>query len=419
VSTSFALTEPVAAHRIRTGQWRRAGAAVFCSAWGGNQFTPLLLMYRHVGGYSTVTVDLFLGAYVAGLAPGLLIAGPASDVHGRRRVMVVGTALSLLGSLVLALGATGPLPLYLGRLISGAAVGIAMSVGTSWIKELSTAPHDRRADVGAGARRASLAVTLGFGLGGGVAGALAQWTPWPTVLPYLAHVAIGVPVLIGAIRGTETRAPQRIAALRSRLRVPIAGHRRFLRVVLPMAPWIFGSAGVAYAVMPQLTAGRVGHWQLAYATLVTVCTPAAGALVQPLAKRLDSVGTARAVLAAMVVMSVGMAVSAVDAQLRLPWLGVVVAVVLGAGYGIALVSGLLEIQRICADSDTGDLAGLTGVYYALAYSGFLLPVLLATLSHLLSYPLLLAALSGCALACTGVVGVSSRRDLPVTATDTR
>ncbi|MEK8170114.1 hypothetical protein NKH77_11215 [Streptomyces sp. M19] len=36
---------------------------------------PLLLMYRERGGYSEVTVDAFLAAYVVGLVPGLLVAG--------------------------------------------------------------------------------------------------------------------------------------------------------------------------------------------------------------------------------------------------------------------------------------------------------------------------------------------------------
>jgi len=40
---------------------------------------------------------------------------------------------------------------------------------------------------------------------------------------------------------------------------------------------------VAYAIIPQLVDGRLGSWDLPYATLLTVCTLGAGALVQPLA----------------------------------------------------------------------------------------------------------------------------------------
>ena len=66
--------------------WKLAVPAMFCCGWGGNQFTPLLLLYRRDGGYSAVTVDLFLGAYVIGLVPGLLLAGALSDRHGRKPI---------------------------------------------------------------------------------------------------------------------------------------------------------------------------------------------------------------------------------------------------------------------------------------------------------------------------------------------
>ena len=87
----------------------------------------------------------------------------------------------------------------------------------------------------------------------------------------------------------------------------------------------------------------------------------------------------------MTVLLAGTVLCAADAALRSPWLALVAAVVLGAGYGIAVVTGLLQVQRI-ASAD--DLAGLTGVYYTLAYAGFLLPTVLALVSSQVSYPVL-------------------------------
>jgi predicted MFS family arabinose efflux permease len=396
---------------MRAG-WKPVVLAMFCCGWGGNQFTPMLLLYRREGGYSTVTVDLFLGAYVVGLIPGLLLAGAFSDRHGRKPLMVVGTVLSLLSSVTLMFGAASPAPLYLGRLATGFAVGIAMAVGTSWVKELSQPPHDLTADSGAGARRAALGLTLGFGLGAGVAGSLAQWGPWPLVLPYVVHAGLVLPALVLLRGAPESRTRPATGSLWSLLRVPAVAHRRFLRVVLPMAPWIFGSAGIAYAVTPTLVGDRVGSWGLAYATLLTVCTLGTGALVQPLAKRLDSGSTARAIVVAMILMSAGVALSAVVAEVGLPWLGVVDGVLLGAAYGIAVVSGLLEIQRIAAANGGDDLAGLTGVYYSVAYVGFLLPAVLAAIAELAPYAVLLGGVALVTLACTGIVLASSRRHLP-------
>ncbi|WP_435173336.1 MFS transporter [Actinacidiphila sp. bgisy145] len=389
--------------------WRQAAAGLVACGWGGNQFTPLLLMYRRTDGYSTVVVDALLGAYVVGLIPGLMIGGPLSDRWGRRPLMIAGTLLSLLASAVLAAGSLGLAPLVAGRLLTGAAVGIAMAVGSSWVKELSQGPYDPAADAGAGARRSSLALTVGFGVGPGVAGALAQWGPWPTALPFLVHVAVGAVLLGVMLRAPETRAPAAGGAapggLLADLRVPAAGHRRFLRVVLPLAPWVFGSAGIAYAVTPQLVDARLGDWGLAYATALTVLTLGMGAVVQPFAKRLGARSTVAAMSVAMVLMALGMAVCALVAVTGSPWLAPAGALVLGAGYGIAIVSGLVEIQRIARPDD---LAGLTGVYYAAAYAGFLLPTVLAAAAPLVGYAVMLCALAVLAVGCLAVIVTSAR-----------
>jgi MFS family permease len=394
--------------------WIAVAAAMFCCGWGGNQFTPLLVMYRETAGYSVLTVDEFLGAYVVGLAPALLIVGGLSNRYGRRPLLIAGVVCSLVASALLAFGESGPLLIFLGRFVSGVAVAIAMAVGTTWAKELSEAPYDTSALPGAGARRSALSLTLGFGLGAGVGGVLAQWGPWPMVTPYVVHLALTAAVLPLLLRSPETHhrhaAPADPNVRRAGFKVPAVRHPRFLRVILPMAPWIFGAAGVAYATMPQIVGGQLGRWDLAYSTLLTVCTLGAGAAVQPIAKRLDRLTDARAIVIAMVIMSGGLGVSALGALLHSPLLALLAAVVLGVAYGIAVVSGLLEIQRLVPPSE---LAGITGAYYAVAYLGFLLPTVLAALSGVAGYPVLLGGLVVVALAGTTLIAVSTRAHLPI------
>jgi predicted MFS family arabinose efflux permease len=384
---------------------------MFCIGWGGNQFTPLLSVYRERAGYTQADVDLLLGAYVLGLVPGLLLASALSDHFGRRPLLLCGAACSAAGSLVLALGTAGGFDVLIaGRMLTGVAVGIAMAVGTAWVTELSRPPHDRAARPGSGARRAAIALSLGLGIGPGAAGVLAQWGPSPLVLPFLVQVLLVTGALAMLLaRGVETRRDDSGLRFRHRLRVPAAAHRRFRWVVLPMAPWIFGSAGIAYAIIPQLVGPRLGHWSLMYATVLTVATLGTGVAVQPLARRLDSRTTARAVLFSMILMSAGVAAAALTAAIRSPWLGLPVALLLGGAYGIAVISGLLEIGRIAAPDD---LAGLTGVYYALAYLGFLLPATLAGLARWVGYPELLLALALVAVASTAVIASAYSRHLP-------
>ena len=249
--------------RRSSPDWHLAAPSLFVMAWGGNHFTPLLHMYETLGRYSTVMADLFLGFYVVGLVPGLLLAGALSDRYGRKPLVVAGMAAGVIASLLLGLGFTSAVVLCVGRFFAGVSVGVAMSVGTAWIKELSSPPFDYLAGRTAGARRPALTLTLGFGLGAGVAGALAQWGPLPTLAPYAVHIALSILVLPRLLKAPETITPRRGGSLLEDLRVPLAGHRRFVRVIAPSAPWVFGAAGVAYAIMPALVADQLGGLDLA------------------------------------------------------------------------------------------------------------------------------------------------------------
>jgi MFS family permease len=385
----------VTRHRIRP--WVAVAIAVGYIGWGGNQFTPLLIAYAQSSGYTRVDVDILLGAYVVGLVPGLLLASALSDRHGRRRMMLFGIASSALGSVTLAVGDVLGFPaLFAGRMLSGLAVGIAMAVGSAWIIELSKPPFED-ASPGAGARRASICLSVGLALGPLFAGLLAALAPLPLVLTYVLHVALCLPALWAVQRhSVETRHDATQEPIVHALKVPAAGHRRFVRVVVPMAPWIFGSAGIAYAIVPALVVDKLGSWALLYTAGLTVLTLLCGVLVQPIARRLDDRSSARAVVVSMVLMAAGVFSAVATALTRSVVMAVVVAMLLGCAYGIAIVSGLLEIQRM---AEPDELAGISGVYYSLAYVGFLLPAALAGLAHFFSYPAMLTAVGLLATMC--------------------
>ncbi len=395
------------ADRGRPAAWLRPAPAVFLLAWGGNHFTPLLHLYEQLGGYAPWQANLLLGMYVAGLVPGLLVAAAISDQHGRKPLLVAGTIAAIVGSVLLAIGFHAFALLCLGRVCAGLGVGVAMSVGTSWMKELSSPPLDSRASATAGARRPALTLTLGFALGAGVTGALAQWAPGPAVTPYLVHGLLA----LGALALLAT-APESLPVHRRArgpwwrdLRVPSAAHRRFTRLVVPAAPWVFAAAGVAYAIMPSIVRDRLGPWTTLYATALTVLTLGAGALVQNAVPALNRLTRGHALVIGLALMTIGMLLAVLASIVRDPALALLVAAVLGAAYGICVVAGLLHVQDIATPQD---LAGLTGVYYSLAYAGFLLPTLLALLTPAVTYT---ASLAGVALACAACLTVVARASL--------
>ncbi|WP_348788512.1 MFS transporter [Leifsonia sp. NPDC080035] len=394
----------------RRAPWRPVFAVMFFCSWCGNQFSPLLLMYKDVQHYSELTVNMFLGVYVLGLAPALLVAGALSDRHGRRPVLTAGVVTALLASASLALGALGPVPIYAGRLLSGITVGIAMAVGTSWMKEVSSPRYEPGVDRAAGARRASLAFTLGSAAGALVAGGIAQFTVFGEELPFVVHILLTLPCLWAVLRVPETvvtggeRGP-----LREQLRIPAAAHKRFRRVVMVAAPWIFAAAALAYGYLPVLLGDETGEWGLGYATVLTVVALGVASLVQPIAKRLHSLASARGLVAALGTIAAGLVVLTGAVAFRSLLLGLVAAVVLGAGMGIALVSGLLEVQSIASPRD---LAGLTGMFYAVAYAGFLVPTLLAAVTPPLSTIGLFVALVALAGLSALMLLLSSTKHLP-------
>ena len=124
---------------------------------------------------------------------------------GRAARFAAGLLLAgALGSVVLAASMSSFVLLCAGRVLAGIGVGVGMSVCSTRIKELSSAPHDPGATPTAGARRSSMILTLGFALGAGVTGSLAQWAPLPGQLPVL--VPLGGGLLAGlALRSVERR----------------------------------------------------------------------------------------------------------------------------------------------------------------------------------------------------------------------
>lgn len=122
---------------------------------------------------------------------------------------------------------------------------------------------------------------------------------------------------------------------------------------------------------------------IAFSALLCAVALGVGFGVQHFGRTLVS-GRAGVVVALALVVS-GMAFAAWAASVVAVWAALTAAAVLGAGYGMALLAGLQEIQRIAGPDD---LAGMTAVFYSLCYLGFGVPAAMAFLSQWVSYPMM-------------------------------
>ena len=383
--------------------WLPAAAVLLAAGWGSNQFTPMLLVYRHTLGLDTGTLEALFGAYALGLIPGLLLAGPWSDARGRRAVVVPAAALSLVADSTLIAGSQAVALLFVGRLLTGVGSGAAFGAGTAWLRE-SARPPAGTASHATAARRAAIAMTAGFGLGPLVAGLLAQWAPSPAVTPYLPHLAFTAVVLVLLRGAAETGGGPGRAV---RLRWTGVRNARFRRVVAPMAPWVFAAPAIAFALLPSVVGADHAAHGIALTAVITSVTALAGVVIQPLARRLEAHAQRnRAGITGLLVVAAGLGLGAAAVGTDEMVLLMPTAVVLGCAYGLCLVAGLSEVQLLAED---GGLGSLTAAYYALTYLGFAAPYLLALAAHLAGYDLLLTISAALALSTAALVARQSTR----------
>lgn len=389
------------ASRASSGAWVKIAFAMFAVGWGANQFSPMLIVYRHELRLGAAAVAGLFLVYALTLIPGLLIGGPASDRFGRRLVVLPFVALSPLATLLLVLGPRSLAFISAGRALAGLCSGVVFGSATAWVQELS---HG----TGQSARRAALALTAGFGLGPVVAAVLAQWAPDPLVVPYVPHLVIGVAAAIMVWQAPDgTRYPQALPVTEARSWPPAAVRtRRFWLAVAPASPMVFGSVALAIVVLPEdVTSART--LSAGFAGLMTALTFSAGVGVQPVARRLGNplAGVVAGLCCAAV--GAGVAVAAVAGADRV--LAGVSAVLLGLAYGLCLVSGLRQAEQMAGPGQRG---AVVACYYALAYVGFAAPYLAAGLGAVSGQAGAFGVLAGIAVliaAWTAVYGLRPDR----------
>lgn len=150
-------------------------------------------------GTTAVITQLTMTACIAGMATGQLLAGPYSDSHGRRRLIVASTLVFLLMSALCAVAPSGPL-LIAERALQGMATGAAAGIGRAVVTDSS---HGRVAAARFGTLSAVglVAPVIGPVIGGG----LLRYGSWRTVFWFLALV--GLAMSVAALYGLPETLP--------------------------------------------------------------------------------------------------------------------------------------------------------------------------------------------------------------------
>jgi DHA1 family bicyclomycin/chloramphenicol resistance-like MFS transporter len=175
-------------------------ALAFC---GLHMVVPVLPLLVVVFDDSAARVQLVLSLYLAGIAAGQLVYGPASDRFGRRPVLLAGLATFLLGTALCALAWSLP-ALIAGRVLQalGACAGIVLA--RAIIRDV----YDREA-AARGLALVMMAMTLAPAISPACGAYLAEWFGWRAIFALLgglgAIVFVATAARLGETNFTRTR----------------------------------------------------------------------------------------------------------------------------------------------------------------------------------------------------------------------
>ncbi len=352
--------------------------------------TPLWSLFARRDGFSSLTITVVFAAYAVAVAVSLILAGHLSDTYGRRRLLLPALALNVVAGLVFV--AWPALPgLLVARVLSGLGVGAATATATVWLAEL-----DARRRTQAGGHRAQITSTAanlgGLGLGGLIAGVLAQWVGHALAVPFIALVGALLVGLVAIALAPETR----VAALpRPRYRpqhvsVPPRSRGRFFAAATAVAI-TFAVFGLITSLAPSFLAGTLHEPSHALAGAVSFALFGTAALSQTLT---GPRSPHQLLAAAIPTLLVGIGLLTLALWVPSPSIGIFLAgdLVAGVGAGLMFKGAIETVTDISLPERRAE--AVAGFFLA-AYIGLAGPVIgLGALTQIASTRVSLLVFSG-------------------------
>jgi MFS family permease len=233
------------------GRTARGAAAtdLACMYMGSTLVTPLYVLYEEAFDFSELTLTLIFAAYAFGNIASLFVFGRLSDQIGRRRTALPAIGVAVLATLVF-LFAAGTAWLFVARVLSGLAIGMASAAAAAWVVDLTRNRKEQRgAAITTGAIFSGLAIAV---LAGGL---LAQYAPAPLKLPFVIYLVV-LAVLAFVVSRTKDTVEDRAESLEDvslepRIGVPREIRGRFVSPAVT-AFAAFAVSGFYAALAPSL-----------------------------------------------------------------------------------------------------------------------------------------------------------------------
>jgi predicted MFS family arabinose efflux permease len=333
--------------------------------------TPLYPIYQQRLDFGHLATTVVFAVYACGVIAALLLFGRASDLLGRRPMLLAGLAVSALsagGFLVV-----GGLPMLLvARLLSGLSAGVVMATATVTLIELV-----RPARRSSAALLAAAVNMFGLSCGPLLAGLLAEYAPRPLTLPFVVDLALLAVAMAAVLIVPETVRPRYGGRPRwpRPQRPAVAAQARSVFVPAAIAAFAaFGVFGLTAAIEPDILATVMHLPGRALAGFVVFTMFATSAFAQFC---LASVPARVALPLGCAVLIAGLA-GIICALVEIsPALLIGGTVVVAIGQSLSFRAG---VATITMRSPSSQRAETVASFFVVAYAGISLPVILVGLA---------------------------------------
>lgn len=335
-------------------------AAGFIGPFTQTVYVPSLVQIAQQFGVGTILVNLTISLFVGILAVSGFFIGPLTDRYGRRRLLLPGLGLFILGSL-LCLFAPGYWWFLVGRAVQALGVSISLIVAATVIADLY-APNER----GAALSIYQLMAYLGPVMGPVAGGLIAEYQSWQWAFALLAGAG-GVVLLYNAWVLPETLPVETVPTPLSRRALADAFAHRAASAIMLIAFSQFYGYYSFLVFLPQLLDK---HFELSAAARGFAFVPlTAGLLLGSLAARFLSGRVADARLITLAAYLVACDVLALwclllAGQLSFPLLPLLM-LLYGATLGISLPAQTAMLVNLFTQSR----ATVVGVFNSVRFFG--------------------------------------------------
>ena len=324
--------------------------------------TPLYVIYQSRWDLSNSTITLLFATYPVAVLFVLVLAGHWSDAIGRRPVLVAAIAASVVSSAIF-LVAQNYYALFLARAVSGIASGLVVGTANAALIELASATRHRWASL-----VSTVTNQFGLGLGALVAGVLAEFVPGPTHVVFAAHLACLGAAAVCLLFVPETVRAREFHSVKQRLRLPRSGRAEFVAAA-GAAFSAFALCGLLAALAPTFVRTGLSNQSYAAGGAVVFLIFAASAMSQPVWFYLPEV-PAMIIGLTLFVTGLSLITFGLWRSSTIVFLsGILVG---GAAVGAVFMGSLAVVN---AHAGVDERSQVTSSYFAVAFSGLVLPVI--------------------------------------------